>query len=102
VKLKKPLGELFSEDASIDAQARWIRLEQFVEKIETGEFLGGDGCKKFPPICEEYVRQPEIISYEDDEVRVRMIRQGDLREEVETAGADCQMGAVFEGAGYIF
>jgi len=92
VKLKKPLGELFQQDALVDAQARWIGLDKFVEKIETGEFLGGAGCKKFPPICEEYVRQPEIISYEDEEVRIRMIRQGDLRDEVEGAGQTVKWG----------
>jgi len=34
VKFKKPLKELFPQDALIDAQARWIKLEQFVDRIE--------------------------------------------------------------------
>lgn len=92
VKVKKPLGELFQQDALVDAQARWIGLDKFVEKMETSEFLGGAGCKKFPPICEEHVRQPEIISYEDEEVRIRMIRQEDLRDEVEAAGETVKWG----------
>ena len=92
VKVKKPLGELFQQDALVDAQARWIGLDKFVEKIETGEFLGGAGCKKFPPICEEYVKRPEIISYEDEEVRIRMIRQGDLKDEVEFVGQTVKWG----------
>ena len=92
VKAKKPLGKLFQQDALVDAQARWIGLDKFVEKIETSEFLGGDDYKEFPPICEEYVRQPKIISYEDEEVRIRMIRQGDLREEVEHAGRTVKWG----------
>jgi len=96
VKIKKPLAKLFPQDALIDAQARWIRLERFVDKIEglaaTGEVWDSSNCKKFESICEEYVKRPEIISYEDDEVRVRMIRQGDLREEVERAGQTVKWG----------
>lgn len=102
VKLKKPLAELFPQDALIDAQARWIRLEQFVDKIKTSEFLGGAGCKKFPPICEEYVRQPEIISYEDEEVRIRMMRQGDLRDEVEATGQTVKWGQYLRGPDIYF
>jgi len=96
VKIKKPLAELFHQDALIDAQARWIRLEQFVDKVEgvvaTGEILNGSRCKKFGRICAEYVRQPEIISYEDDEVRVRIIKQQDLKDEVEAAEQTVKWG----------
>jgi len=102
VKVKKPLGELFQQDALVDAQARWIGLDKFVEKIETSEFLGGDGYKKFPPICEEHVRQPEIISYEDEEVRIRMIRQEDLRDEVEGAGETVKWGQYLRGPDIYF
>jgi len=92
VKIKKKLTELFGQDARFDAQARWIRLEQFVDKIETSEFLKDSGCKKFSSFSEEYVKQPEINSYEDDEVRIRIIRQGDLREQVEAAGQTVKWG----------
>jgi hypothetical protein len=96
VKVKKPLRDLFPEDAAVDAQARWIKLERFVDKVEgvlaTGEVWDGTSCKKFRSISGEYVRQPEIISYEDDEVRVRIIKQGDLREEVEQAGQTIKWG----------
>ena len=92
VKVKRPLAELFPQDALMDAQARWIRLEQFVDKIETMEFLKGSGYRKFPRIRTEYVRQPEIISYEDEEVRTRMIRQGDLKAEVEAASQTAKWG----------
>jgi len=102
VKVKKPLGELFPQDALVDAQARWIGLDKFIDKIETSEFLGGDGCKKFPPICEEYVRQPEIISYEDEEVRIRMIRQEDLRDEAEAAGQTVKWGQYLRGPDIYF
>jgi len=102
VKLKKTLAELFPQDASTDAQARWIRLDKIVEKIETSEFLGGAGCKNFAPICEEYIRQPEIISYEDEEIRIRMIRQGDLRDEVEAAGQTVKWGQYLRGPDIYF
>jgi len=102
VKVKKPLGELFQQDALVDAQARWIGLDKFVEKIETSEFLGGAGCKKFPPIQEKFVRQPEIISYEDEEVRIRMIRQGDLRDEIEAAGETVKWGQYLRGPDIYF
>lgn len=92
VKIKKPLAKLFPQDALIDAQARWIRLEQFVDKVEAAEFSKGSGYRKFPRIRAEYVRQPEIASYEDEEVRVRMIRQGDLKAEVEAAGQTVKWG----------
>jgi len=102
VKVKKPLGELFQQDALVDAQARWIGLDKFVEKIETGEFLGGAGYKKFPRIQEKFVRQPEIISYEDEEVRTRIIRQGDLRDEVEAAGETVKWGQYLRGPDIYF
>jgi len=96
VKLKKPLKELFPENVLTDAQARWIRLEQFVAKIEgiaaTGKISEGSGCRKFNSITREYIRQPEIISYEDEDIRVRIIRQEDLQNEVERAGQTVKWG----------
>jgi hypothetical protein len=106
VKVKKPLAELFPDDARSDSQARWIRLEKFVDKVEgvvaTGEILNGSRCKKFGRICAEYVRQPEIISYEDDEVRVRIIKQHDLKEEVEAAGQTVKWGQYLRGPDIYF
>ncbi len=96
VKIKRPLGELFEKDAAIDAQSRWIELEKFVDRIEgvaaTGEVWDSSRCRKFPDISEEFVRQPEIISYEDDDIRMRLIRQGDLANEVEAAGQTVKWG----------
>ncbi len=102
VKLKKPLAELFPQDALIDAQARWIGLDKFLEKIETSEFFKGSGCKIYSRISEEYVRQPKIISYEDEEVRIRMIRQEDLRDEVEAAGQTVKWGQYLRGPDIYF
>ena len=92
VKLKKPLSKLFPEDSLINAQGRWVKLEQFVEKIQESEFPRKDKQRKFQRICEECIKQPEIISYEDDEVRIRMIQQGDLADEVERCGQTVKWG----------
>jgi len=96
VKAKKPLGELFHQDPVTDSQSRSLRLEQFVDKIEeipeAVQFKHSSEVRRFSRISEKYVRQPEIISYEDDEVRVRMIRQSDLKEEVEHAGQTVKWG----------
>lgn len=96
LKLKKPLKELFPENVSTDAQARWIRLEQFVSKIEgiaaSGKIAKGSGCLKFNSIAEEHIRQPEIISYEDEDIRIRIIRQEDLLNEVERTGQTVKWG----------
>jgi hypothetical protein len=106
VKVKKPLRELFSQDALTDAQGRWNRLDGFVERIEElgDKWKAGikDGFKRFGPIRAEYVGEPEIISYEDDETRVRMIRQGDLREKVERAGKTAKWGQYLRGPDIYF
>jgi type I restriction enzyme M protein len=96
VKLKKPLKELFPENVLTDAQARWIRLEKFVARIEgiaaTGKISEESGCRKFNSITKEQIRQPEIISCEDEDIRVRMIRQEDLRNEIERASQTVKWG----------
>jgi len=106
VKIKKPLRELFPQNALTDAQARWNTLDAFVERIEE---LGDkwkarikNGFKKFGPTPSEYVRQPEIISYEDEDARVRMIRQEDLRDEVERAGQTVKWGQYLRGPDIYF
>ena len=106
VKVKKPLAQLFPQDALTDAQARWNAIDRFVEKIEElgtrAEVIGGTGFKKFEPIKAEYVKQPEIVSYEDDEVRVRIIKQRDLKEEAGTAGQTVKWGQYLRGPDIYF
>ena len=96
VKIKKPLGELFPEDALTDSQARWLRLERFVDKIEElatrWEVLEDKEFKKFAGFRKKHMSQPEIISYEDDEIRVRMISQVDLKEQVDENGQTVKWG----------
>jgi len=112
VKVKKKLEELFPQDALMDAQARWNAIDRFAEKIEElgvqAENLGEAGfekCekfKRFERINAEYVKQPEIISYEDDEARVRIIKQKDLKEEIETAGQTVKWGQYLRGPDIYF
>lgn len=111
-KVKKPLVQLFPQDALTDAQRRWDAITRFVERIEElgiqAENLGKkgfekcEGFKKFERINAEYVKQPEIVSYEDDDVRVRIIRQRDLKEEVETAGRTVKWGQYLRGPDIYF
>jgi hypothetical protein len=100
------LVQLFPQDALTDAQARWNAIDRFVEKIEElgtrAEVIGGTGFKKFEPIKAEYVKQPEIVSYEDDGVRVRIIKQKDLKEEVETTGQTVKWGQYLRGPDIYF
>jgi len=106
VKVKKPLAELFPQDPLTDAQGRWIGLERFVDKIEElgdrWEACGGKDFKKFEGINEKYVKQPEIVSYEDDEVRVRMVRQEALRGQVQDAGETVKWGQYLRGPNIYF
>jgi hypothetical protein len=100
------LRELFPQNPVTDAQARWNALDAFVARIDElpDRWKAGlkDGFKKFGPIGAEYVRQPEIISYEDEDARVRMIRQEDLRDEVERAGQTVKWGQYLRGPDIYF
>jgi hypothetical protein len=106
VKAKKPLKELFPQNPLTDAQARWNALDSFVGRMEElpDRWNAGirDGFKKFGTIQTEYVSQPEIISYEDEDARVRMIRQGDLKDEVERAGQTVKWGQYLRGPDIYF
>jgi type I restriction enzyme M protein len=106
VKLKRTLKELFPHNPLTDAQARWNTLGAFVERIEElgDKWKAGikNGFKKFGPIRTEYVSQPEIISYEDEDARVRMIRQRDLKDEVERAGQTVKWGQYLRGPDIYF
>lgn len=86
VKIKKPLAELFPGDPYTDAQQRWMRFAQFVDKVEgigaSGQPLPGGICNKFKKIESKHVNIPEILSFEDDDIRLRAIKQRDLLSEV--------------------
>jgi len=106
VKIKKPLDSLFPQDALIDSQKRWINFERFVDKIEgissSGENIGSTRCTKYKAVSTEYVNLPEIISYEDDDMRIRLVRQGDLKEEVENNQKTVKWGQYLRGPDIYF
>ncbi|MGD0078068.1 MAG: N-6 DNA methylase [Sedimentisphaerales bacterium] len=112
VKMKKKLEELFPQDALMDTQARWEAISRFAERIEelgiSAGNLGKAGferCEKFKKyerINAEYVKQPEIVSYEDDEVRLRIIKQKDLKEDVETTRHMVKWGQYLRGPDIFF
>jgi len=106
VKLKKPLDVLFPKDAVVEAQERWIGYEQFVERIEsieaTGKVTKDSGCKEFKKISSKFVSQPRIISYEDEDVRMRLIKQADLTEQVKGSGQTVKWGQYLRGPDIYF
>jgi type I restriction-modification system DNA methylase subunit len=115
VKVKKPLEQLFPQNALTDTQARWDAISRFAERIEELNIIAGnlgetgfdklerrERFKKFERINAEYVKHPEIVSYEDDEVRVRIIKQGNLREEVEITGQTVKWGQYLRGPDIYF
>jgi type I restriction enzyme M protein len=105
VKFKKPLSELFPEDSLVDVQKRWIKLEQFVDRIDgicaTGQTTDKK-CKKFEKIESVYVKEPEIISYEDEDIRMRIVKQGDLKDAVQDEGETVKWGKYLRGPDVYF
>jgi hypothetical protein len=105
IKFKKPLKELFPEDALTDAQNRWVKLEQFVDRLEG---ICADGqpwdrkCKKFEKIETEHIKEPEIISYEDEDIRMRIINQGDLKDVANKEGQTVKWGKYLRGPDIYF
>jgi len=105
IKFKKPLKQLFPENALTDAQDRWIKLEQFVEKLEG---ICADGkpwdkkCEKFEKLETEYIKEPEIISFEDEDIRMRIIKQGDLKDAADKEGQTVKWGKYLRGPDIYF
>ena len=105
IKFKKPLKELFPEDSQVHAQKRWIKIEHFVENIESICASGKVTDKKskvFEKIEGEYIKEPRIISYEDDDIRMRIIKQGDLRDAVYDEGQTVKWGKYLRGPDIYF
>jgi len=97
VKLKKPLAELFPQDLANDAARRWSHVQEVVDRIEGIGLADSPAAragahKSFGPVDTEHVKLAKIDSYDDDRIRVRSIRQADLREQVETAGRTVKWG----------
>ena len=71
VKVKKRLADLAPGDPRIEAKARWRKLEQLTERIEKS----GKPYSKTVPLG--------IATVEDEDFRVRVCRQGELRVDLE-------------------
>jgi hypothetical protein len=71
VKVKKRLADLAPGDPKIEAKARWRKLEQHTERIEKA----GKPYGKTVPLG--------VATVEDDDFRIRVCRQGELRADLE-------------------
>ena len=80
VKIKRKLADLVPGDPQIDALARWKRLRRLVDRIESA---GRKDAKTVPL---------GIVTEEDDDLRIRVCRQGELRAELESAGKTVKWG----------
>jgi len=87
VKIKKRLKEIIPWDMKTDALKRMMGLDKLVHGIEkTGaEYLKIQGDKWISTL-------KGIATYEDDDFRIRIARQGELLENLETSGKTVKWG----------
>ena len=71
VKVKKRLADLVPADLQVQAMERWQRLRRLMERIEVA---GRKDAKTFPL---------GVVTEEDENFRIRVCRQSELREELE-------------------
>jgi hypothetical protein len=71
VKVKKHLTDLAPGDPKVEAKARWRKLELLAERIE----IAGKPYGKTVPL--------DLATVEDDDFRIRVCRQGELRADLE-------------------
>jgi type I restriction enzyme M protein len=80
VKVKKRLTDLAPGDPKIEAKARWRKLEQLTERIEKA----GKPYGKTVPLG--------VVTVEDDDFRIRVCRQAELRADLERGGKTVKWG----------
>lgn len=80
VKVKRPLAELIPGDPVVEAVNRWQYLAQRVARIERA---GLKYANTYPL---------GLVTEEDDDFRIRILRQGELRAEVERKGKTVKWG----------
>ena len=78
VKIKRPLAELIPWDLRLEALNRWTGLDGLVKRIKAVWQASDDAA------------QPAV--HEDDNFRIRTVRQGALRQQVEAAGQTVKWG----------
>lgn len=80
VKVKKRLADLAPGDPQIEAKARWRKLEQLTERIEKA----GKPYAKTVPLG--------VITVDDDDLRIRVCRQSELRVDLARDGKTVKWG----------
>lgn len=80
VKVKKRLADLAPGNPQIEAKARWRKLEQLTEGIE----IAGKPYGKTVPLG--------VATIEDENFRIRLCRQGELRADLEREGKTVKWG----------
>lgn len=78
VRVRKPLAEPVPWDLHLDGLNRWIGLDRLVKRIEA--------------ICKASDDPARPAVHEDDNFRIRTVRQSALREQVEAAGQTVKWG----------
>ncbi len=79
VKIKKPLAELLKSDSTLKHHKRHMAVNKLVSVIEAERFMGKEIAKG-------------VHSYEDDNFRIRTVRQGELRRHLDEAGKTVKWG----------
>lgn len=87
VKVKNRLQELIPWDMKLEANERWAGLNRYTSQIENA------GSEHLQLVGEKYeVTLKGHATYEDENFRIRVLKQGELREELETAGKTVKWG----------
>ena len=90
VKVRKRLADLTPGDPQIEAVARWKRLMRLVDKVEAA---GRKDAKTVPL---------GVLTEEDDDFRIRVCRQGELRRELEQEGKTVKWGRLLRAPAVFF
>ena len=88
VQIKRPLADLIPHDMRLDALQRWLKLEGLARRIEAAWEAGDDPSR------------PK--TYEDNEFRIRVVRQGVLREQSNTAKQTVKWGPLLRAPNVYF
>lgn len=87
VKLKKPLKDIFPQDYKITANHRWKVADRLATSIER------IGIDRLVQKGTRFVTTLSgILNHEDDEIRVRALKQGELLNDIEKSGKTAKWG----------
>lgn len=87
VKVKKKLADLIPWDAKLDADKRWMGLDGLIRKIEDAAY--GDKCYDLKT---NKCIFDGVATIEDDDFRIRLVKQGDLKEQLDTEQKTAKWG----------